>query len=49
MPLMKEFKREINGVIRRKLMKPERPSKSIEQVYERVTNLNRHWREKKRG
>ena len=30
-PLMEEFKRRINGVIRRKLMEVERPPTSIEQ------------------
>jgi len=30
-PLVKEFKRGMNGVIRRKLMKVERPSLSIKQ------------------
>jgi len=41
-PLIEEFKQGINNVIRRKLMKTERPPRSIEQWYERVTNLNRH-------
>jgi len=31
MPLVKEFKREMNGIIRRKLMKTEWPSRSINQ------------------
>ena len=43
--LMKEFKREMNGIIRRKLMEAERPSTSIEQWYKYATNLDCHWRE----
>ena len=46
--LVEEFKRGINGTIRRKLMKAERPPTSIEQWYECATNLDRHWRESKR-
>jgi len=46
--LVEEFKRRINGTIRRKLMKAERPPTSIEQWYECATNLDRHWRESKR-
>jgi len=42
---MKEFKREMNGIIRRKLMEAERPSTSIEQWYKYATNLDCHWRE----
>jgi len=30
-PLVEEFKREMNGVIKRKLIKAERPPTSIEQ------------------
>jgi len=41
-PLVEEFKREMNGVIRRKLIDIERLLRSIEQWYEQVTNLNRH-------
>ena len=44
-PLVEEFKRKMNKVIRRKLMEVERPSMSIEQWYERAVNLDRHWRE----
>jgi len=47
-PLIEEFKREMNGMIRRKLMEAERPLASIEQWYECATNLDRHWRESKR-
>jgi len=44
-PLIKELKREMNVMIRRKLMEAKRPSTSIKQWYECATNLNRHWRE----
>jgi len=47
-PLIEEFKREMNGMIRRKLMKAERPPTSIEQWYKHTTNLDRHWRESRR-
>jgi len=47
-PLIEEFKREMNGMIRRKLMKAERPPTSIEQWYKHATNLDRHWRESRR-
>ena len=43
--LIEEFKREINRVIQRKLMEVEYLSRSIEQWYKRVTNLDKHWRE----
>jgi len=41
-PLIEGFKREINRIIRRKLMDVERPSGSIEQWYKRATNLDRY-------
>ena len=47
-PLIEEFKRGMNRIIRRKLMEAERPSTSIEQWYECATNLDRHWRKSKR-
>ena len=47
-PLIKEFKRSMNGMIRRKLMEAKRPPTSIEQWYKYATNLNRHWRESRR-
>ena len=47
-PLIEEFKREMNGMIRRKLMDAERPSTSIEQWYECATNLDRYWRKSRR-
>ena len=42
--LVKEFKRRINRVTRRKLIEVEKPPTSIEQWYEHVTNLDTHWR-----
>jgi len=47
-PLVEEFKRGINGGIRRKLMEAENPPASIEQWYRRVTALGRNWRESQR-
>jgi len=47
-PLVEEFKRDINGGIRRKLMKVENPPASIEQWYRRATALDRNWRESRR-
>jgi len=44
-PLVKEFKRGMNGVIRRKLMEAENQPGSIEQWYRRATALDRNWRE----
>ena len=41
-PLMEEFKREMNGGIRRKLMEVENPPTSIEQWYRRATALDRN-------
>ena len=41
-PLIEEFKRGMNRMIRRKLMKVERPPTSIEQWYEHATNLDRY-------
>jgi len=46
--LIEEFKREMNRMIRRKLMEAERPPTSIEQWYEYATNLDRYWRESRR-
>ena len=46
--LVEEFKRGINGGIRRKLMEAEQPLKNIEQWYKRAVNLNRHWRESRK-
>jgi len=47
-PLVEEFKQEINGGIRRKLMEAENPPTSIEQWYRRAMALDRNWRESKR-
>jgi len=47
-PLVEEFKRGINGGIRRKLMESENPPAFIEQWYKRATVLDRNWRESKR-
>ena len=42
--LIKEFKREMNRVIWRKLIKAEHLSRNIEQQYKKATNLNRYQR-----
>ena len=47
-PLVEEFKRGMNGGIKRKLMEAENPPTSIEQWYRRATALDRNWRESKR-
>jgi len=47
-PLVEEFKRGMNRVIRRKLMEAENQPGSIEQWYKRATALNRNWRESRR-
>ena len=47
-PLVEEFKRGINGGIRRKLMEAENPPTSIENWYRRATALDRNWRESRR-
>ena len=41
-PLIEKFKREINEVIRRKLIEVKRPLRNIKQWYERVTSLDRY-------
>ena len=46
--MIKEFKRGMNEMIQRKLIEAERPLTSIEQWYKYATNLDRHWRERKR-
>ncbi len=43
-PLIEEFKRGMNGGIRRKLMEAENLLASIEQWYRRATALDRNWR-----
>ena len=47
-PLVKEFKRGMNGGIRRKLMEAGNPPASIEHWYRRATALDRNWRESRR-
>jgi len=47
-PLIEEFKRGMNGGIRRKLMEVENPLTSIENWYKRATALDRNWRESRR-
>ena len=44
-PLVEEFKRGMNGGIRRKLMEAENQPASIEQWYKRAMALDRNWRE----
>jgi len=44
-PLIEEFKRGVNGVIRRKLIEIKRPPRSIDKWYKCTTNLDRHWGE----
>jgi len=46
--LMEEFKRGMNGGIRRKLMEVENLLTSIEQWYRRAMALDRNWRESRR-
>jgi len=43
--LVEEFKRGMNGSIRRKLMEAKNQSSSIEQWYRRTMALDRNWRE----
>ena len=45
---MEEFKRGMNGVIRRKLIEAENQPGSIEQWYRRAMALDRNWRESRR-
>ena len=47
-PLIEEFKREMNGGIRRKLMEVENLPTSIKQWYKRAMALDRNWRESRR-
>ena len=47
-PLVEEFKRGMNGEIRRKLMEAENPPTSIEQWYRRATALDRNWRKSRK-
>ena len=47
-PLVKEFKRGMDGRIRRKLMEVENPLTFIKQWYKRAMALDRNWRESRR-
>jgi len=47
-PLIEEFKRGMNGRIKRKLMEAENLPTSIEQWYRRATVLDRNWQESRR-
>ena len=47
-PLVEEFKRKMNEIIRRRLMEAENQLGSIKQWYKRATALDRNWRESKR-
>jgi len=47
-PLVEEFKRGMNGAIRRKLIEAENQPDSIKQWYRRAMALDRNWRESKR-
>ena len=46
--MVEEFKRGMNGVIRRKLMEAKNQLGSIEQWYRRATALDWNWRESRR-
>ena len=46
--LVEEFKRGMNGAIRRKLMEAENQPGSIEQWFRRAMALDRNWRESRR-
>ena len=46
--MIKEFKRGINGGIRRKLIETERPPTTIGQWYERAIALDRNGRESRK-
>ena len=47
-PLIEEFKRRMNGEIRRKLMEMENLPASIEQWYRRIVTLDKNWRESRK-
>ena len=47
-PLVEEFKRGMNGGIRRKLMEAENLPASIKQWYKRAMALDRNWRESRK-
>jgi len=43
--LVKEFKKEMNGSIKHKLIEIEQPFSDIKEYFERTINLNKYWRE----
>ena len=47
-PLVEEFKRRMNGVIRRKLIEAENQPGSIEQCFRRAMAFDRNWKESRR-
>ena len=47
-PLIEEFKRGMNGAIRRKLIEAEHQPGTMEQWYERATALDWNWRKRRR-
>ena len=47
-PLVGEFRRGMNGVIRRKLIETKNQLGSIKQWYKRAMALDRNWRESRR-
>ena len=47
-PLIEEFKRGMNGSIRRKLMEAENQLATIEHWFKRAITLDCNWRESKR-
>ena len=47
-PLVEEFKRGMNGAIKRKLMEVENQPGLIEQWFKRTIALDRNWRESRR-
>jgi len=47
-PLIEEFKRGMNGAIRRKLMEAENQPSSIEHWFSRAIVLDRNWRKNRR-
>ena len=46
--MIEEFKRGMNGVIRRKLIEAENQLGTIEQWFKRAMALDRNWRESRR-
>jgi len=46
--LVEEFKKGMNGAIRRKLIEAERPLTSTDQWYKCAASLDKHWRESRR-